>query len=154
MIRFRYDKNPLGSGGFGRVHPASRVDDSGAVVDGDLAIKFLKPEWCQDQEALVRFGREVRLQQEALDHPNVLPVVGRNLSADPPYFVMPRATHSLREELGHGGIQDDSRMLVLFQAVLEGMAHAHERQVLHRDLKPENVLFVGGVPRVADFGRS
>jgi hypothetical protein len=152
MTRFNYAPAPLGSGGFGIVHAATRTDDEGNVVEDSLAIKFLKPEWCDNEEALARFQREVRLQQEELDHPHVLPIVGRNLSANPPYFVMPQASHSLRVELVDGLAEDEDTALEYFEQILTGMAHAHEREVLHRDLKPENVLFVDGVPRVADFG--
>lgn len=152
VTRFDFEPEQLGSGGFGRVHAARRVDEHGTPVADGLAIKFLKDEWCANADAVARFGREVRLQQAELSHPNVLPIVARNLSAEPPYFVMPKASHSLRDEINDGLTDDLARALALFESVLEGMAHAHERSVLHRDLKPENVLFIDGVPQVADFG--
>jgi serine/threonine-protein kinase len=153
MSRFGFAENePLGDGGFGDVYRAYRVGDDGERLEGEYAIKLLKRHWCENSEAVARFQREVRLQDEELDHSNVMPVLARNLSADPPYFVMPLATHSLRDELDNDLVQDRERALSVFENILQGVAHAHEREVLHRDLKPENVLFVDGTVRVTDFG--
>jgi serine/threonine protein kinase len=79
--RFRIGAH-IGSGGFGTVEEATRVDGDGNVLDADLAQKKLLPQWANDAETLGRFRREVRLLDE-MDHPNVLPVLGRNLSDNP-----------------------------------------------------------------------
>ena len=153
MTRFGYNKEALGHGGFGRVYPAFRLDDTGNRLDSnDYAIKFLKKEWCKSEEVVARFKREVQLQQEELDHSRVMPIVARNLSADPPYFVMPRASHDLKKMLERGLSDHRDEAITIFEDVLDAIAHAHERGVLHRDIKPANVLFVDGVPLVSDFG--
>jgi serine/threonine protein kinase len=152
VSRFNYDSDPLGDGGFGVVHAARRVDESGQMIEDGLAIKFLKDEWCQDSEAIARFRREVSLQQQELDHPHIMPILGRNLSANPPYFVMPCASHSLRAEIDDGLDENHARALEIFEKIASAIAHAHERDILHRDLKPENALFVKGEPCVSDFG--
>ena len=152
MTRFGYKKPSCGEGGFGRVYPAFRVDDEGNEIEGGYAMKFLLDKWCGNEEAIARFKREVRLQQEELDHPNVMPVIARNLSAEPPYFVMPFAPHDLKKQLADGLAERRSEALEIFGEVLDAIAHAHERQVLHRDLKPGNVMFVDGRPCVSDFG--
>ncbi len=152
-----------GSGGFGVVNEVSRVADDGvSVLQDGLAMKTLKAEHAADPEVLARFVREVRLQDE-LDHPNVVKIVGRNLSADPPYFLMPLAEANLRERLAAQGADRREWVVRVFVGVLDGVAHAHSRTsraedgeqlmpVVHRDLKPDNVLFVDGVPKVCDFG--
>ena len=33
-----------------------------------------------------------------------------------------------------------------------GLAHLHEKGLVHRDIKPSNVIFVNGVPKLADVG--
>jgi eukaryotic-like serine/threonine-protein kinase len=141
----------IGSGGFGSVEEAVRIDDDGNVIEDGLAQKKLLPQFEGDQEAVARFRREVRYLGE-MEHPHVIPVVGRNLSASPPWFVMPKAECTLRDQLApHSG--DVGWITKTFTAVLEAMAYAHgARRVVHRDLKPENVLIVGGVPMVSDFG--
>jgi serine/threonine protein kinase len=152
MARFRFGDR-IGSGGFGVVKRASLLDANETVVDDGLAVKFLGEEWLDDDEARIRFVREVRLLDDELDHANVMGVVGRNLSASPPWFVMPLAESTLEQELDqHAG--DREWVTHTFAQILEGVAHAHDRDqpILHRDLKPQNVLFCGEVPKISDFG--
>jgi eukaryotic-like serine/threonine-protein kinase len=152
VARFKFGKK-IGSGGFGVVKRASMLDSKKTVVDDNLAAKFLDKQWLDDEEAKSRFVREVRLLDEELDHPNVMGVVGRNLSASPPWFVMPLAESTLEAELeGHAG--ERPWVVDNFAQILEGVAHAHDREqpILHRDLKPQNVLFCEGVPKISDFG--
>lgn len=122
------------------------------VVQDGLAVKTLNREHLEDADAVARFKREVRLLDEELDHPNVMPVLGRKLSADPPWFVMPYAETNLCDELALGRGADRDWVVRMFIQVLEGMAHAHDRGVVHRDLKPKNVLFCEGVLKISDFG--
>jgi serine/threonine protein kinase len=141
----------LGSGGFGSVERADRLDEAGNVIEEGLAQKRLLPEHEEDEEALGRFRREVRMLA-AMDHPHVLPVLGRNLSDSPPWFIMPEAESSLQGELAAGKNGDEDWLINTFAAVLDGMTYAHNQGNIHRDLKPANVLFVQGVPMISDFG--
>jgi serine/threonine protein kinase len=65
------------------------------VTRDDLAVKLLSEESAADEEARSRFIREVRLLQDDPDHENVIEVISRNLSASPPWFVMPLADSNL-----------------------------------------------------------
>lgn len=85
----------LGRGSFGIVHEV--LGD-----DGDsYALKVLNPAAFQQQDHAMlirRFEREVRYQQ-MVDHPNVVPVFAHELTASPPWFVMPLAAGSLKDDL-------------------------------------------------------
>lgn len=147
---FRFG-GPIGSGGFGLVDAAVRIDEDGREIEGNLARKTLLPHHAAFPQILKRFKREVRFLGE-MEHPHVIPVVGRNLSDDPPWFVMPRAECNLLQVIPEH-VDDRDWIVEIFTGILEGVAHAHgEHNVIHRDLKPENVLIVDGVPKVSDFG--
>lgn len=145
----------IGSGGFGVVNRATEVaDDETTVIRGNLAIKFLSEEWVDDEEARSRFVREVRLLDQDLNHENIITVEGRNLSASPPWFAMPLAEANLEQEIEQGRGDEREWVISRFSAILNGVAHAHDREVpiIHRDLKPKNILICDEVPKLSDFG--
>jgi hypothetical protein len=148
--RYRFAEH-IGAGGMGTVRRADRLDENGDVVDDKLAVKHLAPKYVTSLEAVRRFKREVRLQRR-LDHVNVVPVYGRNLSALPPWFTMPLADGNLDEEIARRTHRDRDWVLDTTRQILAGVAHAHDRNVVHRDLKPKNVLVYSEVWKVSDFG--
>lgn len=144
MTRFRFGEK-IGSGGFGVVSHATRVEDG-----SPFAVKHLSVDVLSDEDAVRRFRREVRLQRE-LQHPNIVPIVGANLSATPPWFVMPIAERTLFTE--SQAKLEESEVQRIFEGVLKGLEYAHSQSVIHRDLKPENVLIThNGEPQISDFG--
>lgn len=150
MADFRFGAH-IGSGGFGDVAQATQLGDAGNASGPPLAVKRLRSEWLGDAGAVERFRREVRYLS-TIDHPNVMPIVGRNLSADPPWFVMPRASGSVADGIADGLNSSPEWVRETFRSVLEGVAQIHDRGFVHRDLKPENVLFVNNVVKVSDLG--
>src|SRR5207247_1136329 len=81
-------------GGFGVVH---EVESKGTR----LARKSFDPQGvnADEREKLQkRFEREVRIQSQ-IRHPNIMPILAKDLSASPPWFVMPLATLSFQTKL-------------------------------------------------------
>ncbi len=152
MTHFRVERL-IGAGTFGTVEEVDVLSDDGTILQSGLAKKTLRTPFADDEEAVARFKREVRLYDE-LQHRNIVAVLGRNLNADPPYFLMPLAEANMAERLAEGRAGDVPWIIDVFAQILDGMAYAHTREtpVLHRDLKPLNVLFIDGVPKIADFG--
>lgn len=141
---------PIGSGGMGVVYEA--VQDS---PRRRVALKVMRP-------GLMTAGLLRRFRHEAaalalLDHPGIAQIY--EAGKEPPG---PSGTPFLAMELVRGipistfvnaRNLDTRHRLLLFLAVCEAVAHAHQRGVIHRDLKPANVLVdERGRPRVLDFG--
>lgn len=124
-----------GRGGFGIVY--SVTDEDGHPY----ALKQLNPAAFQQQDHAMlvkRFEREVRYQQQ-VDHPNVVRVLDANLAANPPWFVMPLAAGSLKDDLEADHTLGGDPKRPLFD-ILAGLEALHQVGLRHRDLKPANVL--------------
>lgn len=138
------------AGGQGEVWQGVRVEDGLPVAMKYMHFNCASPAFDED---LARFKRELRLQA-ALEHPNIVPILGRNMSDSPPWYAMPWTDTSLRDLLQPGAPLPESYALTLLREILTAIQHAHSEGVLHRDLKPENILIIGGHACVGDFGLS
>ena len=100
-----------------------------------------------------RFRREAELVAH-LDHPNVLSVTFSGEAAGISYFAMPRVHgETLQRLLGREQALAIATAARVFKGLADGLAYAHERNVVHRDVKPANILVdKGGDPLLLDFG--
>jgi serine/threonine protein kinase len=150
MARYR-KQDRIDAGGFGCVFKALCLDNNEIVAFKELSGRVFSV------EERKRFAREVKIQT-SLSHPNIVPILGSNLSAEPPWFVMPLAVKTLRKEIDEGGFRGNSQKAVeAFFQILNGIGYAHDNGVIHRDLKPENILvfegeFLDDCYKIADFG--
>ena len=139
----------INNGGFGRVEevrPNARTTVARKVFDPHPF--FIAG--AGEQKLKDRFTREVRVQS-ALRGPYVLPIIEANLTDNPPWFTMPLAERTLRQEIdavrAAGTIPKKA-----FADVLNALEAIHDLGYVHRDLKPENVLLHEGVWKLSDFG--
>lgn len=144
----------LGKGGMGEVWQAIHTPTERAV-----AVKVLS-------ENEPSFADAVRLEAEAvaaLDHPHIVALLDVGTipqdSADwiggSPYLVMELLDGGTLRQRAPGMDWAETRRML--DALLDGLGHAHARELIHRDLKPANVMRAGPTDprpgwRISDFG--
>ena len=144
---------PIGSGGMGTVYKAIQTS-----VGREVAIKVLRPELVESDDAVWRFQREARLAT-ALDHPNLVRVL---LSGQLPdgriYIVMELLKgRTLADVLEEQPVLPLDRALKIMMKLCAGIDAVHAEGIVHRDIKPENIFLVkrgndSDFVKVVDFG--
>jgi serine/threonine protein kinase len=138
---------PLGAGGMGEVYRARDPR-----LEREVAIKVLPEELCRDPERLRRFETEA-LAAATLNHPNILDVHDTGAEEGVPYIVSELLEgETLRERLRSAALPPRKAINYAVQ-IAQGLAAAHEKEILHRDLKPENLFLTkDGRVKILDFG--
>lgn len=144
----------LGEGASGEVWRA--VDKR---TDEIVATKLLRREHLADRDLVGRFVQE-RSVLTTLRHPAVVAVRDLVVEGERLAIVMEHVDGgSLRDVLRERGTLTPALAVDVAAAVLEGLASAHQRDVVHRDVKPDNVLLTrdweSGEPgsvKLVDFG--
>ncbi len=100
-----------------------------------------------------RFFREAK-SAGRLNHPNVVTIYDVGKSGDVAYIAMEFLDgRSLREILDSGVVLATDTIVDVVAQVAEGLAFAHEQQVIHRDVKPANIMVLtNGAVKITDFG--
>ena len=140
----------LGRGGMGAVYRARDMR-----LDRQVAVKVVRPELLEDNDARRRFRREAQLVAR-LQHPGIVAIFDfGTLAAGGAYLVMELVRgEDLRRILHREGRLVPARAVRILAAVCGAIEAAHQQGVLHRDLKPENIVLPGGdvEAKVLDFG--
>ena len=142
---------PIGRGGMGTVFEGEHVE-----LGRPIAVKVLSPEQAKKRNATQRFQVEARTAG-AIGHPNICEVYDMGMLPDGcPYLVMERLSgNTLQAKLALEKCLAIPDAIDIMRGVLQGLAAAHEKNVVHRDIKPENIfLCTDPVPEVklVDFG--
>jgi eukaryotic-like serine/threonine-protein kinase len=145
----------LGAGGMGIVVAARHEQ-----LDQLVAIKFVREEALENEEAVQRFLREARAAVKLKsEHVARVLDVGK-LDSGAPYMVMEYLEgDDVANVLSAEGPRSVETAAEWVLQACEAVAEAHAAGIVHRDLKPENLFLtrtVGGVPKikVLDFGVS
>ena len=137
----------VGAGGMGEVYLAEDTE-----LNRQVALKFLPPHLCQDEDCRARFKREAQAAAK-LDHPNIIQVFEVSEYQDRPFFAMQHVEGRSLKEYTSGKELTINKILELGIQICEGLNAAHEKGVIHRDIKPSNILIDShGRVRIVDFG--
>ena len=137
----------IGSGGMGEVYLA--LDTK---LNRKVALKFLPPHLCQDEDCRKRFTREAQAAA-SLDHPNIAAIHEVGEYQGRPFYAMQVVEgQSLKDVIAGKDLSID-RILEIAIQVCEGLQAAHDKGIIHRDIKPSNILLDShGRVRIVDFG--
>lgn len=135
----------LGEGAFGQVWGAVQKRTGQKV-----AVKFLHE---SGSHSWAYFRHELERLRDVSEHPGIVTLIDADLSARPPYFVMPWLSHGSLANLPQR--PPLSQVLQWFEQMAAALQFTHEKGILHCDLKPSNVLLDGeSRVRLVDFGQA
>ncbi|MGX6971041.1 Stk1 family PASTA domain-containing Ser/Thr kinase [Vagococcus bubulae] len=138
----------IGSGGMANVYLARDL-----ILNREVAIKVLRFDFQDDQNAIRRFQREALAATEMV-HPNIVSVYDVGEENGMQYIVMEyvRGTDLKHYIRNYSPIPLDT-VVYMMEQILSAVSLAHEHGIIHRDLKPQNVLVdEQGNVKITDFG--
>lgn len=138
----------LGQGGMGHVYRATDT-----MLGREVALKMLHPQLTMQPQFLERFKKEARVLAQLL-HPNIAVIYN---------FIEQGGNHFMVMEYVEGTNLDDllkkhkalpaAFVVPVFIQALEGLQHAHRKNIFHRDIKPSNIMLTpDGTVKLMDFG--
>jgi len=135
-------------GGMGII---SRAWDT--LLKMDVAIKTLRPEIAQDQEAMSRLKSEAALAMR-LSHENIVRLYTMDVEKGQVFLVMEYVRgHTLAVISRQMGPLSFPAVLDIAHACCSALTYAHANGVLHRDIKPDNVMVNESMQlKLLDFG--
>lgn len=138
----------IGSGGMAHVYLAKDL-----ILNREVAVKVLRFDFQNDQNAIRRFQREALAATE-LVHPNIVAVYDVGEEDGMQYLVMEYVRGmDLKRYIQTRYPLPFQTIVSIMQQILSAVALAHQHRIIHRDLKPQNVLMdEDGTVKIADFG--
>lgn len=140
----------IGHGAMGIVYKAKDP-----LIDRVVAIKTINLGLALDEKE----EYEERFYQEAkaagrLNHPNIVTIYDVGRSGDVAYIAMEFLQgRELRDIMNDEDLLPIDQALDIAAQVAQGLAYAHEHDIVHRDIKPSNVMVIrDGHAKITDFG--
>jgi serine/threonine protein kinase len=152
MIPVKLDQFELravcGSGGMATVY---RAHDE--ILDRDVAVKIMKPEFANDSNAMAGFFREAR-HQASFNHTNIIQIYNYGQFKKDKYLVMEVADRGdLDGQIQKHGRVDELYVLDVGIKISGALEFVANKGLIHLDLKPDNILYnADGEPKLTDFG--
>ena len=150
----------IGSGGYGEVWLCRNV------VGTLRAVKIVRrAEFDDDRPDERGFNGMRKFEPISRTHEGFVDIlqIGRNDPEGFFYYVMeiadrlePNATkyrpRTLASELKNRGALPLPEVLQIAQNLARALAELHRHKLVHRDIKPSNIVFIDGLPKLADIG--
>jgi serine/threonine-protein kinase len=145
----------IGRGGMGIVYKAKH-----RVLKRPSAIKLIRSEAANDKQAIDNFEFEVQVSA-TLSHWNTVQIYdyGRTDDGDFYYVMEYLVGETLQDRIDsmESRPMETPKVIAIMNQVCDGLAEAHNREMVHRDLKPANIFLAqsGGctdVVKILDFG--
>ena len=149
VINERYAvRRRVGRGGMADVFLAHDL-----LLNRDIAVKVLFPEFAVDPKFVERFRREAQ-SAASLSHPNIVNVYDWGKFEGTYFIAMEFVEGRTLADVLKGGRRLNARQAgEIASEVAAALGFAHEAGIAHRDIKPANILIgSNGVVKVADFG--
>lgn len=150
--RYQVEKE-IGKGAMGKVY-LGRDPKIGRVV----AIKTMaiSQEFEEDEvdEVMERFFREAETAGR-LSHPNIVTIYDAGEEHDLAYIAMEFLQgHDLDRYTKPDKLLRAKKVLSIVQRAAEGLAYAHQQNIVHRDIKPANIMYDSETDtiKITDFG--
>jgi serine/threonine-protein kinase len=149
VINDRYEIHKrIGRGGMADVFSARDL-----LLDRQVAVKVLFPEFATDANFVERFRREAQ-SAASLSHPNIVNVYDWGKFEGTYFIVMEEVQgRTLADILTTNKQLTSKQAAEIASEVAAALGFAHDNHVAHRDIKPANILIgTNGQVKVADFG--
>jgi eukaryotic-like serine/threonine-protein kinase len=149
VINDRYEIHKrIGRGGMADVFSARDL-----LLDRQVAVKVLFPEFATDANFVERFRREAQ-SAASLSHPNIVNVYDWGKYEGTYFIVMEEVQgRTLADILTTNKQLTAKQAAEIASEVAAALGFAHDNHVAHRDIKPANILIgTNGQVKVADFG--
>lgn len=138
----------IGRGGMGTIYYALDT-----MLNREVALKAIHPQLADNQQLMDRFKIEA-MTQARMNHPNIVTIFSFN-KIDEQYIIAMEYVEgkSLKELLQTKKMLKPGEAIDIITQVAEGLAYAHDHNVIHRDIKPANILLSkDNKVKISDFG--
>ena len=138
----------IGDGGMAVVYKAKD-----RLLNRNVAIKILKPEFIRDPKFIDNFRRESQAAA-GLSHPNIVAVYDVGKEGNIYYIVMELVDKgNLSDIIEKQAPLSERQVIDISRQIATALSFAHKKNLIHRDVKPHNILMAeDGTFKIADFG--
>ncbi len=149
VIKNRYEINKeLGRGGMAVVYEATDI-----MLDRQVALKMLRPEYASDEEFIKKIRHEARAVAR-ISHPNVVNIYDIGQTENYHYLVMENIIgQNLKDIIEAREKLPIIEALDIASQIAAALNVAHESDIVHCDIKPHNIILTPeNQVKVTDFG--